>query len=144
MSFAVYSYARRIKALLSAVLLICLVGHFSNVSAQFGIKIPKIPGIGKDVKDTKDNVKNAPKGAPAPQPPTPEVSAVSPNVVPPGWNGEVTFAGKNFLPTLAIHVDCDNYVKITTSNLRVDGNSKATVKFELPSPERSGDNQEAK
>jgi len=39
----------------------------------------------------------------------PEVTAIKPDAVPPGWEGDVVFTGKNFAEKMKLRMDCGNF-----------------------------------
>jgi len=113
------------------------IAHVPMASAQFGIKIPKVPSIGKDKNDSKDSKdsKNTTAAAPVPQGPPPapaEISGISPNVVPAGWEGDVVFTGKNFLSSMTVDLDCTDYHGLKTRDFKVTSSTSATLHLQLP------------
>ena len=125
-----------------AVFVVATVIHVPETMAQFGIKLPKLPAAVKDSKDnSKDNSKTA--AANKPKAPAPEVSNIQPNVVPPGWEGDVVFTGKNFLTTMTVMMNCPGYPGLKTRDSRVDNSGSATLKLQVPAPNSSAENEEA-
>src|SRR5437773_197439 len=100
-----------------------------DAMAQFGIKIPKVPSIGKDApKDSKT------PAAKAPLLPSPEVTSIKPDVVPPGWTGAVVFTGKNFLSSMTLQMECEGYPGLKTREFRVENSGSATLQLTVPEP----------
>jgi len=94
--------------------------------AQFGLKLPKVPKIGKQEP-------KPPAQAKQPQGPTPEVTSITPNSAPPGWEGDVVFTGKNFATNMKMRLMCDN-VSVTPRNFRVESAERATFHLKVPDP----------
>ena len=91
--------------------------------AQFGLKLPKVPKIGKQEP-------KPPAQAKQPQGPPPEVTAITPSSVPPGWEGEVVFAGKNFAPNMKLRLECGGQ-SIKPKDFRVEGAERATFHLKV-------------
>ena len=89
--------------------------------AQFGLKIPKIPKIGKQ----------EPKPPARAQGPAPEVTSIKPNTVPPGWEGDVVLAGKNFATNMKMRFECER-ASVKVRDFRVDGAERATFHLNVP------------
>jgi hypothetical protein len=92
--------------------------------AQFGLKLPKVPKINKQEP-------KPPAQAKAPQGPAPEVTTITPNSVPPGWEGEVAFAGKNFAKNMKLRLNCEN-ASVTLRDFRVENAERATFRVKVP------------
>ena len=92
--------------------------------AQFGLKLPKVPKIGKQEP-------KPPAQAKQPQGPAPEVTSITPSSVPPGWEGDVVFAGKNFAPYMKLRLECGSQ-SIKPKDFRVEGAERATFHLKVP------------
>lgn len=87
--------------------------------AQFGLpKLPKVPKLGKQEQKPSTQAKQ-------PQGPAPEVTAITPSSVPPGWEGDVVFAGKNFAPNMKLRFECGGQ-SIKPKDFRVESAERAT------------------
>ena len=107
--------------LMAALALALGVGP-SDASAQFGLpKIPKLSKTGK--KDT------APPPA-RPQGPTPQVTAISPSSVPPGWEGDVVLTGTNFSKDMKLRLECGYQFK--PKDFRVESAERAVFQLKVP------------
>lgn len=92
--------------------------------AQFGLpKLPKVPKIGKQEPKPTAQAKQ-------PQGPAPEVTAITPSSVPPGWEGDVVFAGKNFAPNMKMRLECGGQ-NIKPKDFRVEGAERATFHLKI-------------
>ena len=87
--------------------------------AQFGLKLPKVPKIGKQEP-------KPPAQAKQPQGPAPEVTSITPSLVPPGWEGDVVFAGKNFAQNMKLRLGCGN-----VKDFRVESGERATFHLKV-------------
>jgi len=87
--------------------------------AQFGLKLPKVPKIGKQEP-------KPPAQAKQPQGPAPEVTSITPSSVPPGWEGDVVFSGKNFAPNMKLRLGCGN-----VKDFRVESGERATFHLKV-------------
>lgn len=94
--------------------------------AQFGLKLPKVPKIGKQEP-------KSPAQAKQPQGPAPEVTSITPSLVPPGWEGDVVFAGKNFATNMTLRFQCEP-TSALPRNFRVESGERATFHFRVPAP----------
>jgi hypothetical protein len=92
--------------------------------AQFGLKLPKVPKIGKQEPKPAAQAK-------APQGPAPEVTAITPNSVPPGWEGDVVFAGKNFAPNMKMRFECEG-LSVKVRDFRVESAERLTFHLKVP------------
>jgi len=113
------------------------IAHVPTASAQFGIKIPKVPSIGKDKNESKDSkdskvAKTTTAAAPTPAGPPMELSSISPNVVPAGWEGDVVFTGKNFLSNMTVDLECADIHGLKTRDFKVNSSTSATLHLQLP------------
>lgn len=96
----------------------------SQAMAQFGLpKLPKIPKIGKQEP-------KPPAQAKQPQGPAPEVTAITPNSVPPGWEGDVAFTGKNFAQNMKLRLTCGYDVK--PKDFRVESAERGVFHLKVP------------
>jgi hypothetical protein len=94
----------------------------SDASAQFGL--PKIPKLSKTGK------KDAPPQAAKPQGPPPQVAAISPNSVPPGWEGDVILTGTNFSKTMKLRMQC-GYQSVKTVKFMVESAERAVLSLKI-------------
>ncbi|MFB3921435.1 MAG: hypothetical protein ACE145_06910 [Terriglobia bacterium] len=95
------------------------------VSAQFGLpKLPKVPKIGKQEQ-------KPPAQAKQPQGPPPEVTAITPNTVPPGWEGDVVFTGKNFATNMLLRMYCQPS-SVKERDFRVESAERAKFHLKVP------------
>jgi len=107
-----------------AILSLLIVG-VPVAMAQFGLpKLPKIPKVGK--QEQKPSAQ-----ASVPQGPAPEVTAITPNSVPAGWEGDVAFSGKNFAPNMKLRFECGGQ-SIKPRDFRVEGAERATFHLKVP------------
>jgi hypothetical protein len=97
--------------------------------AQFGLsKLPKIPKVGK--QEQKPSAQ-----ASVPQGPPPEVTSITPNSVPGGWEGDVSFIGKNFAPNMKLRLDCGGQ-SAKVGDFHVESAGRATLHLKVqPSAE---------
>jgi hypothetical protein len=72
-----------------------------------------------------------PPAAKAPQGPTPVVSAITPNSVPPGWEGQVVLTGTNFAKTMKLRLDC-SYQSVKIKNFTVESAERAVFDIKVP------------
>jgi hypothetical protein len=124
------------------------IAHVPTASAQFGIKIPKVPSIGKDKNESKDSkdskdAKTTTAAAPTPAGPPMELSSISPNVVPAGWEGDVVFTGKNFLSNMTVDLNCADIHGLKTRDFKVNSSTSATLHLQLPDANYESDRDEA-
>jgi hypothetical protein len=92
--------------------------------AQFGLKLPKVPKIGKQEP-------KPPAQGKALQGPAPEVTAITPNSVPAGWEGDVTLTGKNFAANMKLRLNCEN-ASVTPRDVRVESGERLTFHLRVP------------
>lgn len=109
-----------------AVLSLLIVG-VPVAMAQFGLpKLPKVPKVGK--QEQKPSAQ-----ASVPRGPAPEVTAITPNSVPPGWEGDVVFTGKNFAQNMKLRLECGK-----STGFRVESAERATFHLKVqPSAEET-------
>jgi len=101
-----------------------MVVDVPGARAQFGLpKLPKVPKIGKQEQKPPAQAKQA-------QGPAPEVLAITPSSVPPGWEGDVVFTGKNFAQTMKLRMECGYEVK--PKNFRVESAERAVFQLKVP------------
>lgn len=114
-----------VRAWLFVSVLGLLVVGVPGARAQFGLpKLPKVPKVGKQEQKPPAQAKQL-------QGPAPEVTAITPNSVPPGWEGEVVFAGKNFAKNMILRFSCEN-AYVTPRDFRVESAERATFRLKVP------------
>lgn len=97
-----------------------MVVDVPGARAQFGLpKLPKVPKIGKQEQKPPAQAKQA-------QGPAPEVLAITPSSVPPGWEGDVVFTGKNFAPNMKLRLECGK-----VKDFRVENGQRATFHLKI-------------
>jgi len=96
---------------------------------QFGLPKIKIPKIGKQEAKPAARAKKQ-------KAPPPEVTAITPSSVPPGWEGDVVFTGQNFTTTMRPRVGCSESVK--TQSFKVESPERAVLHVEVPFPVEDG------
>ena len=116
----------RNSAWLAASVLVSITFGAPMASAQFGLKIPKIPKVGKTEP-------NPPARAPIPKGPMPQVKTIDPSVVPPGWEGDVVFTGINFGKAMKLRIGCGSY-NVKTKDFRVESAERAVAHIILSHP----------
>lgn len=67
----------------------------------------------------------------AAQGPTPVVKAITPNAVPPGWEGQVVFTGSNFSKTMKLRLDC-SYSNMKPKGFTVESAERAVFQLRVP------------
>jgi len=122
----------RNSAWLAASVLVSITFGAPIASGQFGLKIPKIPKVGK--QDTT----NPSTRAPIPKGPMPQVKTIDPSVVPHGWEGDVVFTGINFGKAMKLRLACGTYT-VKTKDFRVESAERAVVHITLSHPANEED-----
>jgi hypothetical protein len=93
--------------------------------AQFGLpKLPKVSKAGK--QEQKPSAQ-----ATVPQGPAPEVTGITPSSVPAGWEGDVTFTGKNFAPNMKLRFECGGQ-SVKPRDFHVESAERATFHLKVP------------
>jgi hypothetical protein len=78
----------------------------SVASAQFGLKLPKIPKLGK-----KETEPTTPSRAKKLRVPAPEITSITPDSAPPGGDGELVVTGNNLFPGIVLNF-CGTLTKL--------------------------------
>jgi hypothetical protein len=103
----------------------------SVASAQFGLKLPRIPKLGK--KESTPAPESKEKAA---QLPAIEVTSVTPDSAPPGAAGEIVLTGKNFFRGMRLRMGCagDETSPESLKNhlVTVESPERAIVKVSIP------------
>jgi hypothetical protein len=107
-----------------AIVSLLIVGVPAAV-AQFGL--PKLPKVSKAGKQEQ----KPPAPAKMPQGPAPEVTGITPNSVPAGWEGDVIFTGKNFVPNMKLRFACGGQ-SAKPRDFRVESAERATFRLKIP------------
>jgi hypothetical protein len=89
-----------------AVIFLGVVVGASAASAQFGLKLPRIPKLGK-----KETEPTTPSRAKKPRVPAPEITSITPDSAPPGGEGELVLTGKNLFPGMVLNL-CGTLTKL--------------------------------
>jgi hypothetical protein len=98
-----------------------LAGGIAPAFAQFGLKLPKIPKVGK-----KDKEKAKESERPAPQ-----ISKITPDSAPPGGLGELVLIGKNLTPDIRFRLRCPGG-EVSAKGFKVESAERATVQLKVP------------
>lgn len=124
------SRTRSLLLTLRVVMVLAVVMGTPLAFGQFGLPKIKIPKIGK--QEAKP-----PAQAKQPQGPPPEVTAITPSSVPPGWEGDVAFTGKNFAQNMKLRLECGGQ-SIKPKDFRVESAERATFHLKVqPSAEET-------
>ncbi len=91
---------------------------------QFRLPKIKVPKIGGDTPP-------AAKTPQAPQLPAPVVTTITPNTVPPGWEGQVVFTGSNFSKAMKLRFTC-GYQTMKVTNFTVESAERTTFNLRVP------------
>lgn len=105
---------------LSGTVCALIVFGVSISAAQFGIPKIKVPKIGKSSPVNK-----------VVQGPVPEVTAINPNSVPPGWEGNVVLTGHNFSKSMKLRVSCPGFA-VDLKEFKVEGPERAVQSLSIP------------
>lgn len=105
---------------LSGMVCVLVVLGVSTSAAQFGFPKIKVPKIGKSSPANK-----------VVQGPVPEVTAINPNSVPPGWEGDVVFTGSNFSKTMKLRMECESE-SVKPKDFRVESANRAIFHLKVP------------
>ena len=95
-----------------------MVFGISLSAAQLGIPKIKIPKAGGGAPVSK-----------VAQGPLPEVKAIKPDAVPPGWQGDVVFTGTNFIKSMSLRLDC---VSFRNEDFHVESAERAVLHVKIP------------
>jgi len=109
----------------------------SVASAQFGLKLPKIPKLGK--KESTPAPESKEKAA---QLPAIEVTSVTPDSAAPGASGEIVLTGKNFYHGMRLRMGCpgDQAAPWDMKNhlVKVESPERATSQLSIPDGAKEG------
>jgi hypothetical protein len=109
----------------------------SAAAAQFGLKLPKIPKVGK--KESTPATESKEKAAAHE---AVEVTSFSPDSAPPGAAGEVVLTGKNFFRGMRVRMACagdeTDVLRLTDHLVKVESPERAVVKLSIPIDAQEG------
>jgi hypothetical protein len=128
---------RKIAVWVVAAVVLGLGFGASVASAQFGLKLPKIPKVGK--KETKPATESKEKVA---QLPAVEITSIAPDSAPPGAAGEIVLTGKNFFRGMRLRMGCGEEERSPESLqnylVKVESPERATIQVSIPENAKEG------
>jgi hypothetical protein len=131
-----YAYRKIAVGVVAAVVLGLGIGA-SVASAQFGLKLPKVPKLSK--KESKPASESKEKAA---QLPAVEITSITPASASPGAAGEVVLTGKNFFRGMRLRMGCGEEQGAPESLknylVKVESPERATIQVSIPENAKEG------
>ncbi|MGD0921120.1 MAG: hypothetical protein ABSA70_05060 [Terriglobia bacterium] len=130
------AYRKTAVWIIAAVVLGLGIGA-SVASAQFGLKLPKIPKVGK--KESKPATESKEKAA---QLPAVEITSITPDSASPGAAGEIVLTGKNFFLGMRLRMGCGEEQgspeSLKNYLVKVESPERATIQVKIPENAKEG------